>query len=173
MLKQKEKILVLGLGNPILSDDGVGIYAVRQASSLFIHPQVEYQESSLAGFGFIDTITGFEKVIIVDSINWQKNPPGTISVIKTKDLTNHPYLRNFHNLSLSGTLALADQLGIPRPKEILIFAVEVQDYSTFSEKCTPEVEASIPKVVQMIIEQVKSWLSIDEEIYIEGKVKNV
>ena len=158
MSEQREKILVLGLGNPILSDDGVGIYAVREASSLFAHPDVEYQESSLAGFGFLDTISGFQKVIIADSVNWQKNPPGTISTLKISDLESNPYLRNFHNLSLAGTLTLADQMGIPRPEEIVIFAVEVGDCSTFSERCTPSVEASIPKVAQMIIEQVKFWL---------------
>lgn len=161
MSEPKGKILVLGLGNPILSDDGVGIYAVRQASSLFVHPQVEYQESSLAGFGFLDTISGYDKVVIADSVNWQKNPPGTITVLRTEDLEDQPYLRNFHNLSLAGTLALADQMGIPRPQEIVIFAVEVEDCSTFSEKCTPLVEASIPKVTRMIIEQVKSWLKED------------
>ena len=106
-MSQPERILVLGLGNPILSDDGVGINAVKAASFLFSHPQVTYQESSLAGFGFLDTISGFEKVIIADSINWQKNPPGTITVLKSEDLKDQPYLRNFHNLSLAGTLALA------------------------------------------------------------------
>lgn len=169
----QEKILVLGLGNPILSDDGVGIHIVQQVSSLFLHPQVEYQECSLAGFGFLDTISGYQKLILADSINWQKNPPGTISVIKTCDLKNNPYLRNFHNLSLAGTLALADEMGIPRPKEIVILAVEAKDCSTFLEKCTPEVEKAIPMAVQMIVEQLKFWLSIDEEISIEGKVKNV
>lgn len=169
----KEKILVLGLGNPILSDDGVGIHIVQQVSSLFTHPQVEYQECSLAGFGFLDIISGYEKLILADSINWEKNPAGTISVIKTCDLKDNPYLRNFHNLSLAGTLALADQMGIPRPGEIVILAVEAKDCSTFSEKCTPEVEKVIPTAVQMIVDQLKSWLSMEEEISIEGKAKNV
>jgi hydrogenase maturation protease len=157
----KGKILVLGLGNPILSDDGVGIYAAQQASLLFSHPQVEYQECSLAGFGFLDTIAGYEKLIIADSVDWQRNPPGTISVIKTEQLQDQPYLRNFHNLSLAGTLALADQMGVSRPKEIVIFAVEVEDCSTFSESCTPPVESSISEVTRMVVAQVQSWLKED------------
>lgn len=154
----QEKILVLGLGNPILTDDGVGIHSIKAASSLFVHPQVTYQESYLAGFGFLDTISGFDRIIIADSINWQKNPPGTVIVLTTEDLKDQPYLRNFHNLSLAGTLALADQMGVPRPKEIVIFAVEAKDCSTFSERCTPEVEKAIPKVAEMIILQLKEWL---------------
>ena len=162
MSPPKKKILVLGLGNPILSDDGVGIYAVKAVSSLFSHPQVEFQESSLAGFGFLDTISGFDKVIIADSINWGKNPAGTITFLKTEDLKDNPYLRNFHNLSLAGTLALADHMGVPRPKEIVILAVEAKDCSTFSERCTPEVETAIPRVAEMIIEQLKSWLGSEK-----------
>jgi len=168
----KEKILVLGLGNPILSDDGVGIYAVREASSLFVHPQVEYQESSLAGFGFLDTLTGFQRVVIADSVNWKKNPSGTVTILSTQDLERNPYLRNFHNLSLAGTLMLADQMGIPRPKEIVILAVEVEDCSTFSEKCTPLVEASISRVAQMIIQQVKSWLKQEESRKVSREIKS-
>jgi hydrogenase maturation protease len=156
----EERILVLGLGNPILSDDGVGIHAAQAASSLFSHPQVTFQESSLAGFGFLDTITGFDRVIIADSVNWQKNPAGTITILKSEDLKDQPYLRNFHNLSLAGTLALADQMGLPRPKEIVIFAVEVEDCSTFSEKCTPAVEKAIPEVAARIVGQLKSWLRV-------------
>ncbi|OGC77385.1 MAG: hypothetical protein A2Z27_01500 [candidate division Zixibacteria bacterium RBG_16_50_21] len=163
MPPSEKKILVLGLGNPILSDDGVGICAAQAASSLFSHPQVTFQESSLAGFGFLDTITGFDKVIIADSVNWQKNPPGTVTILKTEDLKHQPYLRNFHNLSLAGTLSLAEQLGVPRPNEIVIFAVEVEDCSTFSEKCTPAVEKAIPEVAAGIVDQLKSWLRVGSE----------
>jgi hydrogenase maturation protease len=169
---QPERILVLGLGNPILSDDGVGIYAAQAASFLFSHPQVTYQESSLAGFGFLDTISGFDKVIIADSINWQKKPPGTVTVLKFEDLKDQPYLRNFHNLSLAGTLALADQMGVPRPKEIVIFAVEVEDCSTFSERCTPQVEKAIPEVAQMIVEQLKSWLGVEKSASVAEELQH-
>jgi hydrogenase maturation protease len=171
-VSQPERILVLGLGNPILSDDGVGIYAAQAASFLFSHPQVTYQESSLAGFGFLDTISGFDKVIIADSINWQKNPPGTVMVLKTEDLKGQPYLRNFHNLSLAGTLALADQMGVPRPKEIVIFAVEVEDCSTFSERCTSQVGKAIPEVAQMIVEQLTSWLEAEKSASVAKEVQH-
>lgn len=159
----QEKILVLGLGNPILTDDGVGIHAVKIASSLFVHPQVTYQESSLAGFGFLDTISGFDRIIIADSINWRKDPPGSVTVLNSEDLKDQPYLRNFHNLSLAGTLSLAEQMGVPRPKEIVIFAVEIEDCATFSEKCTPAVERAIPEVAQMIVKQLNQWLEIKED----------
>lgn len=171
-MSESERILVLGLGNPILSDDGVGIYITQAASFLFSHSQVTYQESSLAGFGFLDTISGFDRIIIADSINWQKNPPGTVIVLKTEDLKGQPYLRNFHNLSLAGTLTLADQMGVPRPKEIVIFAVEVKDCSTFSERCTPEVERAIPEVAQMIVEQLESWLGVEKGASVVEEVQH-
>ena len=172
MPPSEKKILVLGLGNPILSDDGVGICAAQAASSLFSHPQVTFQESSLAGFGFLDTITGFDKVIIADSINWGKNPPGSVTILRTGDLKDQPYLRNFHNLSLAGTLTLADQMGLPRPKEIVIFAVEVEDCSTFAERCTPQVEKAIPRVSEMIVKQLKEWLGDEKPASIVKEIRH-
>ncbi|NIO00825.1 MAG: hydrogenase maturation protease [Candidatus Latescibacteria bacterium] len=158
MTAEKQKILVLGLGNPILSDDGVGIFAVRQAASLFQNQRVTFEECSLAGFGFLDRITGYDKLIIADAVQWQRSPPGTIITLGLDDLEDEPHLRNFHTLSLAGTLRLADEMSVQRPQEIVIFAVEAADCSTFSEQCTPEVQPAVLKIAEMIVDQIKKWL---------------
>ena len=146
------KTLVLGLGNPILRDDGVGIRVAHEVANRLDDPQVTVAESSAAGLTLLDSITGYDKVIIIDAIQTEKGQAGRIYRMKPDDLCITRHLSSAHQINLITALELGKMLNLAMPEEITVFAIEAEDVATFSEECTPEVAKAIPQVVKMVLE---------------------
>jgi hydrogenase maturation protease len=147
------KTLVLGLGNPILSDDGAGIRVAREVGEKLNNPQVTIAETSEAGLRLLDSIVGYDEVIIIDAVQTKKGQPGQIYRMEPQDFSSAKYLSLPHQINLATSLELGNALNLAMPQKITIFAVEAKDITTFSEKCTPEVEQAIPEVVKMVLEE--------------------
>jgi hydrogenase maturation protease len=147
------KILVLGIGNPILSDDGAGIRVAQEVGNQLNDPQVTVAETSEAGLRLLDSIVGYDKVIIIDAIQTKKGQAGQIYHMGPEDFSFAKHFSSPHQINLVTALELGNALDLAMPQKITIFAVEAKDITTFSEKCTPEVEQAIPKMVKMVMEE--------------------
>jgi len=147
------KTLVLGIGNPILSDDGAGIRVAREIGKQFNDSQLTIAETSEAGFRLLDSIVGYDEVIIIDAVQTEKGQAGQIYRMEPQDFSSAKHFSSPHQINLATALELGKMLNLAMPQKITIFAVEAKDITTFSEKCTPEVEQAIPKVVDMVLEQ--------------------
>jgi len=147
------KILVLGIGNPILSDDGAGIKVAREVWEKLDDPQITVSETSAAGLRLLDSIVGYDKVIIIDAIQTKKGKAGQIYRMKPEDFSSAKHLSSPHQINLVTALELGKMLDLAMPQKITIFAVEAKDITNFSEKCTPAVEQAIPEVVKMVLEE--------------------
>lgn len=161
-----EKTLVVGLGNTILTDDGVGIYVAREAAlrwaqrrclSHSANDNVTFAEASVGGLRLLDILAGYERVILVDAIQTPNGHPGEIYRLHPRDLLTPLHTGSAHDLSLTAALALGKQLGMTLPDEdnILIVAIEVEDTLTFSEQCTPAVAAAIPSAAEAILQELE------------------
>lgn len=150
------KTLVLGLGNPILSDDSVGFRVAQALMGRFDEKKVSVMESDLAGFSLLDLLLGYDKVIIIDSIQTEGGKVGQIYRLSPQDFATTRHAASPHDVNLITALELGKRLNLEMPKKITIFAIEVEDVTTFSEKCTPKVERVIPQVVQMVAEEVEN-----------------
>ncbi len=146
------KTLVLGFGNPILADDGVGIKVAHEVANQFNNPQVTIAETSAAGLSLLDSIVGYDKVIIIDAIQTEKGRAGQIYRMGSEDFSLTKHFSSPHQINLATVLELGKMLDLAMPQKITIFAVEAKDLTSFSEKCTPEVEQAIPEVVKMVLE---------------------
>ena len=145
------KTLVLGLGNPILSDDGAGIRVAQEVGKQLNDPQVAVAETSEAGLRLLDSIVGYDKVIIIDAVQTEKGQAGQIYRMEPQDFSSAKHFSSPHQINLATALELGKMLNLAMPQKITIFAVEAKDISSFSEKCTPEVEQAIPEVVEMVL----------------------
>lgn len=154
----KNKTLVLGLGNTILTDDGVGIYVSRQAATACSRDDVTFGEACVGGLRLLEIISGYDRVIIVDAIQTPGGRPGVLRYLHPGNLQGSLHAGSTHDLSLPGALALGRSLGLPLPqdKDITILAVEVEDVLTFGETCTGQVQAAIPQAAQSILEELHS-----------------
>ena len=150
--------LVLGLGNSILTDDGLGIHAVRAVANQCPRGDVVTAEASVGGLRLLDLIAGYDRIILVDAIRTPDGSPGRVYRLRPDDLRRSLHSGSSHDLSLVGALALGRRLGmhLPDDEAITIFAIEAQDVITFGEECTPAVAAAIPTVVEMVCEELSA-----------------
>ena len=147
------KTLILGLGNPFLSDDSVGFRVIQGLKAELSRPGLTLMESSASGLGLLDLITGYDKVIIIDAIKTETGQAGKIYRLSSENLSDTRHSASPHDINLATALELGKKLGIALPQQIIIFAIEVVDVTTFSEKCTPEVEKAIPLAVSMVAKE--------------------
>ena len=146
--------MILGLGNPILGDDGVGIAIARAIKELRpCDPSVDIIEASIAGRFLLDLITGYRTVIVADAIiTDEKAPAGSVYTLSVGDLGSvvNPYAS--HALDLRTTVELGKALGYELPEEIRIYAVEIKEHTVFREGLNPEVEAAVLPAAGKIME---------------------
>ncbi len=145
--------LILGIGNPILTDDGGGIKIAQKLKEE--NPKLEVIETSEAGITLLDLITGYDKLIIIDSIKTKKGKPGDLYQLELGDLKPSKDFSSSHGISIATAFELGQKLGYRIPKYISIYAVEIKDNTTFGEKCTEEVEQKIPFIVKQIMRKEK------------------
>jgi hydrogenase maturation protease len=149
------KTLVLGIGNTILSDDGVGCrVAQRLKRRLQGRDDVTVKETSLSGLSLLDDVAGYERLIVIDAIQTQGGKPGAIYKLSPDDFKKGR-MAIIHDLGLFSTLELGRKLDMEMPREVIIFAIEAKDMVTFSEKLSPEVEKAIPRAVGRVMREVR------------------
>lgn len=152
MIDNLSKTLVLGIGNPILKDDGIGLRVVEKLEGSFSDPRVTFLQTTLAGLNLLDLLSGFDRAIIVDAIQ-TGGRLGQVYRFSPQDfMTRHefPYL---HNIDFFQTLLLGRMLTENMPEKVVIVAIEVKDVSDFGEGLTPEVESAIPDAVDQVLSE--------------------
>lgn len=137
------RVLLLGLGNAILCDDGVGIQAVRRIADAARSNGFEVREAEVAGFSLLDLLDGFDAAVVVDAARMAGCEPGEIRILDVSDMLPSLHLVAGHQIDLPNALALGREIGVAVPSEVKIVAVQIEDDRTFSESCTPAVEAAI------------------------------
>ena len=149
------KTLVLGVGNPILSDDGAGIRVAREIEARIDDPDATVLEASVSGLGLLDLLAGHDKAIIVDTIHTGEAEPGHIFVLGPDSFEAARRLSCIHDVDFGTAMDLGKRLGIHLPQEIVIYAIEASDTTTFSEALTPEVAQAVPVCVDMVLEELR------------------
>ena len=147
------KTLILGMGNPIMGDDGVGIWAARALKDRFNEEEVTVMETSMAGLNLLELLADYDKAILIDAIKTGEGEIGQIYRLEPEMFNDTRHAISTHGVDFSTALELGSRLGLTLPREIILFAVEVADVNTFSEKCTPKVEQIIPVVADMVIQE--------------------
>jgi hydrogenase maturation protease len=147
----KMKTLVLGIGNPILSDDAVGIRIAQELKRET--PTHDVVGTSEAGLALLDYAAGYDRLVIIDSIMTEAGKPGELYKLELEDLKPGIGFYSSHGVDIATAFALGEKAGYPLPRQVAIYAVEIKDNTTFGEECTPEVEDRIPFIVRQIAEE--------------------
>ncbi len=154
------KTLVIGLGNPILGDDGVGWRVAEEiARKTANQPDVEVDCVALGGLSLMERLTGYERVILVDSIFTGKKPVGTVSQFQLTELPDlsSGHTTAVHDTSLRNALNVGRSMDIPLPRDedVLIVAIEAENVYDFSETLSPPVEAAVPQAVEAVLQLIQ------------------
>ncbi len=147
----EKKILFLGLGNPILSDDAVGLRVVEEIQELAGEcGEVEFKTGCFGGLHIIDEIRGYDKVVIVDAIV-RGGEPGTLYKLSLDDLDGTARLSSPHRINLPAAIKLGQKMENNIPEDITIYAVEAKNLTLFSTRLSPEIEARVRLIAEEIM----------------------
>jgi hydrogenase maturation protease len=147
------KTLILGLGNPIVSDDSVGLkVSAILKGRLTGRDDVEVSEDYWGGLRLMERLIGRERAIVIDAI-CTGAPPGTLHRLTPDDIGTQRSA-SAHDVNLATALEFGRQAGMPLPANphIILMGIEAENILDFSEHCTPAVEAAIPRAVEMVLD---------------------
>jgi len=145
------KILIIGVGNTILQDEGVGMHAARALEREKLPPGVLVIEAETSIMDFLPQIQAAEKIIIIDALR-TGSPPGTIYRLTPEDLPVDAAL-SLHAMGPLQVIQLAKQAGDFRA-EVIIIGVEPKEMDLGME-LTPEVKAQLPKIVEVVLGEIR------------------
>jgi hydrogenase maturation protease len=155
------KTIVLGVGNPILRDDGVGIHAANLLKQFVNDPNITIDEATTGGMNLLDLIVGYDKAILIDAVNIRDAKVGEVKRFLLSDLSSI-HSDNPHDVSLQEALKLAEKLGEKNiPSEIVIIGIVLKEIPyIFGEKLSPKIAAALPKAVEMTLNEIKKDIKI-------------
>jgi hydrogenase maturation protease len=157
-----KKVIILGLGNPILGDDGVGwrvaagvraaLDGLPQAAS-WAAGEVDIDCLAAGGLALMERLIDYDRAILIDALNTGATP-GRVYSLELEDLPNLAagHLNSAHDTTLINALQVGRSMGAALPDPVWVVGIEAHNLFQFSEELTPPVAAAVPLAVNMVLE---------------------
>lgn len=140
--------LILGVGNLLLQDEGVGIHVIHALEKETLPSDIHLLDGGTGGFHLIGWIENYDRIIMVDA-TLDNHPPGTIRLITPRYSSDFPPLMSAHEIGLKDMIEVM-QLSAGKLPEIQLLVVSVVNISRIGMKLSPPVEAAVPVIVSKI-----------------------
>lgn len=146
------KTLVVGLGNVILGDEGVGIYVAEEiARRIGTHESVKIMRTSWGGLNLLDYFDSYDRVIVIDAVKNYRGIPGELHRLMVEELTNVKLSSFTNGVDLRTAVEIGKNAGRHIPKKIDIYAVEVKEGVTYEANLSPQIAGRVPGYAEKII----------------------
>jgi len=150
-----KKMKILGCGNTLMGDDGVGIRVIEKLQEMKLPENIEIIDAGVGGMAILSWIEDADKVVIVDAVQTGNEPPGTVYMFTDKELPpSDMFMLSLHDLNLVDTINVG-RVVQKMPDEIVIIGVEVKRVAEFTKELTPEVEGAIPEVLDLVLKELE------------------
>ena len=155
------KMIVLGVGNQILGDDGVGIYVTNEIKKHIKDPNITIDDAITGGMNLLELILGYDKAIIVDAVKINEGETGEVKRIPLDNFSTI-HSCNPHDVSLIEAIEVAKKMGENRiPKEIIVIGIIMKEIPCeFGEELSEKVATAVPKAVEMTLNEIKKDMKI-------------
>ena len=140
--------LILGMGNPILSDDGVGLALAAMLRNKIRGADVA--ASAMIGLSLFDLITGYDTIFIVDAMTTKGGEIGEWKKIGADDRCGTLHLFSSHGLNIFELMELGVRCGLEMPRLAAVYGVEIGDEVAFDESLSPEIYEKLPAIAEEI-----------------------
>jgi hydrogenase maturation protease len=147
------KIVILGVGNLLLSDEGVGVHVANELMRMSLPPEVSVVEGGTDGFGLLNIITEANRLIVIDAVKGDA-APGSIYRFDIGEVRNCPsgFKTSVHQIGILEVLDLSELIG--RTPYTTVIGVEPKSLEMGME-LSPEIKAKIPRVIELILDELK------------------
>ena len=147
------KILVLGIGNEILTDDGIGVKLAEDLQGKCFPPEIIFAKGTVGGLEILEMIQGY-----------RDGKPGEIYHMVLSDFLETSHLSNLHDVSFIQAIRLGKELGFELPQMLHIFAVEIVEDQVFNRNFTSEIEKLYPVILDEAEHFIRSMIEINEPV---------
>jgi hydrogenase maturation protease len=154
----QEKILILGIGNEILMDDGIGPYLAKKIGEAIPDERIHIESVCLGGLEILEYIKGYTRVYILDAIKTRDGKVGDVFFIKPSDFKETLHLSSLHDVGFLTALEVGHRLNMELPSEIRIAAVEIREDMEFGTQFSPELQGKIDEITEMVLSEISDWL---------------
>ena len=155
------KTIVLGVGNKILGDDGVGVHVANELKKHINNPNITIDEAITGGMNLLDLILGYDKAIIIDAVKTENGDNGEVMRVPINDFTTM-HSCNPHDVSLIEAIKMAKKMGENRiPQEIIVIGILMKEMPCeFGEKLSKKIAEAVPKAIEMTLKEIKKDMKI-------------
>ncbi len=150
------KTIILGVGNPILRNDGVGVHVAEELKKMIKRPDVKIESAFTGGMNLLDMIVNHDRAILIDAVKRSDRKPGDVDFLPIGELSAF-HTCNPHDVSLPQAIELAKRLGEKRiPKDIRLVGINIGELSCeFGEELSSEIAKAVPKAAKIVKEEVE------------------
>jgi hydrogenase maturation protease len=153
-------VAVLGLGNLVHADDGVGVHAIDLLRrDPRVPPGVVLLDGGTQGLSLLPHISGFSRLLVVDAVD-AGQPPGALMCFKGRSLEGLPGKPSVHQLGFADLMIAMHLLG-ESPEEVVVLGVQPQSTEWVAE-LTPPVRDALGALIESVIDQLQAWSQIPQ-----------
>jgi hydrogenase maturation protease len=155
-IAEPAETIVVGLGNPILGDDGVG-WRVIDALHGHAHPEASLQQACVGGISLMEILVGYRRAIIVDAIIDPEGVPGSVWCRPLADVETRiaSHLDSTHDAPLPAALAAGRALGADLPADIAVVGIVIERGDVFGEDLSGVVADAVPVAAATVAEALR------------------
>lgn len=159
VMSVKKDKLILGLGNEILMDDGIGPKLAWEIQKYFIDDSICYETAAVGGMELIEMIRDYNHVIIIDAIKTKNGVPGSVYYLTPSCFKETSHISNLHDISFLTALQLAKKINISITEKIDIIAVEIVEDRVFGNNFTPSLQVKYENIKKEVFNMVEELFS--------------
>jgi len=140
--------ILIGLGNPIMSDDGIGLLVSIKVHELI--PDCDLELSPAGGFEVVDLILGYRRAVIIDSMVTGNHPPGSVLRIDTDSTLETLRTGHSHGINFLEAIEVARSCDAEMPGEVIIYGIEVEDPFSLGQEVSESLLDAVDGIAREI-----------------------
>ena len=140
----------MGLGNEILTDDGIGPKLIGDLNRMDIPSGITFKTAGVGGLELLELVSGYSRVFIIDAIRTSGGKPGNVYFFSPDDFRETMHISNLHDVNFFTSLELGNRLNYPIPSEVIIIAVEIAEDLVFSDQLSPALQKKYPEILNKV-----------------------
>ena len=160
MTERVGDLLVLGVGNVLMGDEGVGVHVVRHLEKLGVPEGVELLDGGTGSFLLLEPMNRARRIVLIDA-TLDDQPPGTVRRLTPRFSTDYPKTLTAHDIGLKDLLDTFYLLD--HPVDIVLFAVSIASFQEISLDLSPDIAERVPDIAQLV------WQEVVSDCHLEKK----
>ena len=151
---EQKKTVILGVGNLLLSDEGVGVHVINKMMDMQFPPYIELIEGGVDGLRLMNLVVGVDRLIVIDAVKGGGSP-GSIYKFRSEEFATHADTSKMsvHQIGILEVIRLSGLVG--KLPETTIIGVEPKSVGMGME-LTPEIQSKVPRIIKLVLDELKN-----------------